>query len=436
MGSPLLAKTSQTDASIIREVSDADAAPVHTGSLFYGWVIVAVGFIVQGICLGTHYISSLLVQPLRLAFQTTNASVLFFSSSAVMFGVAVLSPVWGWLLPKITLRKAIAIAIAAVSAGYTGLGFATQLWHIGVLYAVFFSTGMALSTLATNTLINNWFILRRGRALGIAAAGISTVGFIVPPLAGWSLQHWGLQITCFVMGVGSALLILPVAGLTIDLPEQKHLHPDGISQRSVVTHRDDDGPTWSLRDLFRDRRFWLIVVLGSGCYCVVSVLVINLVSIATANHFSGEQAALLVSCVAACGVIGKLSFGVLYETMRRRLMVRIPVLCLFVACLLLITSHGYVSMLIASAATGLAMGANALIPPMLAGQFFGRHTFTLSLGVINPFLTMSLVLILPVFGGLFDQFGSYQPGLLLLIVLLAIVVIVTPLLPERASSTH
>jgi MFS family permease len=210
------------------------------------------------------------------------------------------------------------------------------------------------------------------------------------------------------------------------------LYPDGVLQQPVITLHDD-GPTWSLRQLLADRRFWLIVVLGSCCYCVVSVLVINLVSIASASHYTGEQSSLLISCVAACGVIGKLGFGVLYETTRRRNMVRIPVVCLFLACLLLWTSHQYVTMLLASAAIGLAMGANTLIAPILAGQFFGRQTFTFSLGVINPFLTISLVVILPIFGGLFDVYNSYRPGFALLLLLLAIVVMVTPLLPERTG---
>jgi hypothetical protein len=48
-----------------------------------------------------------------------------------------------------------------------------------------------MGQLATSKLASNWFVLKRGTALGIAATGISVSGVLMPAATAWLIGECG-----------------------------------------------------------------------------------------------------------------------------------------------------------------------------------------------------------------------------------------------------
>src|SRR5262249_61574220 len=73
-----------------------------------------------------------------------------------------------------------------------------------------------------------WFVARRGRALGIATAGISAGGIVFAPLAQYLITHLGWRRAYVVLAVLVLVLVLPpvLAFMRRD-PADLGLLPDG-----------------------------------------------------------------------------------------------------------------------------------------------------------------------------------------------------------------
>lgn len=107
--------------------------------------------------------------------------------------------VWG---PRLGL---VIIVIALVSSS-----FATTVWQLiltqGVLYAM---GGMILYGPAI-TLVDEWFISKKGLAYGIMWAGTGTAGATIPFILSWCLQRYGFRSALRIWAVIMVVLLAPL----------------------------------------------------------------------------------------------------------------------------------------------------------------------------------------------------------------------------------
>lgn len=394
---------------------EAAVSESKSPGMFYGWLMVAVAFLVQALGAGNQYVNGILIQPLAEFFQTSSAQTLFFTSGIMMLSISLIAPLMGFILQRYSLRYFVAVIVAMVGCGYVALGLATQLWQLVLIYALLFSVGMVGSTMATNTLVLHWFDRYRGRALGIAAAGVSAAGFVLPPVMMVGIERFGLQQTCLLFGC-AILVLSPVIGFfVVERPEQRGLFSDGAARAAPMASAADAAtPSWSLVKLLRSSRFWLIAAVASVCTGTAATLVLNLVPLALHSGIEKQRAAYLLSCAAVFAIVGKIGAGLLVERCSQRYVAVLPVIQLALSCGLLLYADTYWGLLCASVSIGLSMGATTLLVPSLVVSGFGRASFAAVFGAITPFVTLSMSLTLPLFGHAFDSYGSYTQGLLLL----------------------
>src|SRR5262249_17826012 len=67
-----------------------------------------------------------------------------------------------------------------------------------------------IGALPNNTAVARWFVARRGRALGIATAGISAGGIVFAPLAQFLITRLGWRDAYAVLGLLVLVLVLPL----------------------------------------------------------------------------------------------------------------------------------------------------------------------------------------------------------------------------------
>ena len=402
--------------------NDGTSVVAPSDPIFYGWILVAVGFVLQGIATGTtQYLIGVFTLPLASEFNASRAAVLLHTQTMLSGAGALMGPVIGILMLRYSLRGMLLVAVAAMAGGFIVIAHATQLWHIAVGYAGFLPISVSTITLGTTSLVTNWFSNARGRALGLMTAGTSAFGFALPPLVAFWIGEYGWRTSCLILA-GLALATLPLIVWTIvDKPEQRGLQPDGHASRSGETNLESLNPDadWTLGAVLKSLRFWVISLAISLCIGVAVIIITSIIPFAIDAGNSPAKAAYLASVIALFAFLGKIAFGTLADHVGQRLLIWLPAALLGLACFLISLQPGYTVLCIASMMVGSSLGALTPGWGMLVSLGFGRRAFSMAMGATLPVLALVIAVGVPMAGLIHDMTGGYQDLWWLLIILLA-----------------
>lgn len=170
----------------------------------------------------------------------------------------------------------------------------------GIAYAL---AGMIPLSIA----IARWFHIRRGYALGLAAAGSGVATVVAPPLIAYSLQASGLSLTFFREGAVMVVLTLVVVALLRNSPEEVGLVPYGAQEDDCQIASDEkttsvSAPVW----------LWVLFVAfltGAPAATAYSHLTV----LYTTQGFSDSIITILLSYSGFMIVFGKIIYGQLQD---------------------------------------------------------------------------------------------------------------------------
>ncbi|HEX5066998.1 MAG TPA: MFS transporter, partial [Myxococcota bacterium] len=220
----------------------------------------------------------------------------------------------------------------------------------------------------------NWFVQRRGSALGRAAVGGSIGALIVPIAMAALVDALGWRTALIALAGSAALLAAPAIALfAVKRPEDVGQTPDGlaVAPQPAPAEMTRAPAASELRGWLRGRNFWAIG-LGAGLALSVSVSTLFLVRHLEKLGIERTQAALLPSLVAAFGILGKLAAGWAIDRFDAR---GVVVAALWVHALgwaMVATQASYAALLAAAAPLGLGGGGFLPLPAVLQGRCFGR----------------------------------------------------------------
>jgi MFS family permease len=246
----------------------APSAPLGRLPFFYGWVIVAIACVTMGIGINARTAFSLLFPPLLQEFgwergETAGAfSIGFFVST-------LFAPLIGRLMDRRGPRVVIAIGVVVLSAGLLLGACVRTRWQLYLTLGVLVSGGsLFLGYTAQAFYLPNWFVQRRGLALGIAFSGVGVVSPLLFPwvqsviaASGWREASWQLGLLVLV-----TLLPLNLV-FPRRRPEEVGLRPDGepagsaggpAPRASNVVDPAWAATEWTLARAIRTARFWWI----------------------------------------------------------------------------------------------------------------------------------------------------------------------------------
>jgi sugar phosphate permease len=383
--------------------------------MFYGWHIVWVSVVAQAFATGlTTYVFGLFQKPLATefgaSFQQVGLGMTLFSVGSSLF-----SPVLGVALDRYSIRGIMAAGGGLMAVGFGLMSIAPTLGVLGILFGGLVSCGMlALGTSGSSKVVANWFIVSRGRALGIAAAGTSTGGLLAPPLIAVAIDTFGWRIALLCCACAIALIAVPLVWLVIvNRPEDLGLLADGRDRRYAAelpsSRSAASAPAdWTFGTLLRDGNFWVITLCVGICFAVVSSLLVNIHPYATDQGIGSRPAALLLSCISISGIAGKLLFGAMadrFET-RNALWLAMGGVASFVVVLLVHPSYAVLAA--GSTIGGLALGGLLPIWGALIGRCYGRQAFGRAMGLMNPVMGPLLWGVFPFTGWVRDRTGNYD----------------------------
>jgi MFS family permease len=172
--------------------------------IHYGWVMVAITFIVALASAGALGILGALLPPLQRDTGWDNGSISgALALRLLLYGL--MAPFAAALLARYGLRRIVGLGMALGIAGCLLSMVSTQVWQLWASWGVLVGVGMGLTALVLGaTVANRWFVARRGLVVGALTAAGASGQIIFLPLASWLAQHEGWRFA-MVPGLGVCL---------------------------------------------------------------------------------------------------------------------------------------------------------------------------------------------------------------------------------------
>jgi len=406
----------------VRSSTSAEQATSES-KFFYGWTIVAVGFLAH--IASAFSISSTLsvfLKPLSNDLGISRGVFSLIRSGEILIG-AIAAPVIGPLIDRYGARWLMAAGGLVSGAGFLLLGQARDFWQFLLVRWFLVSPGDALmGGMVVNVTISRWFVRMRGRALALAGMGHGLAKVGMPLVAAWLIVHTGWRTAWAVFGlVTLALVVGPSLLFMRRRPEDMGLVPDGRSRAqhesgapaseagSARSHRSTIADVaWNRREALRTPAFWLIITTFGVAQVGVTGLNLHVFAFVSDQGHPAMVAALVMSIIAFMQFSTPIVWGLLAERTNIARLILAKFLIQATGLLLALSAPGLLSLYAGFFLYGIGMGGTSILSEMIWASYFGR----ISLGTIRgmgSLLTSAFAASgPPFFGLLFDATQSYS----------------------------
>lgn len=407
---------------------------------YYGWMIVgmaAMGLFFSGP--GQTYSISIFIDSYTDHFGWSRSLISSIYLAATLLAGSLMFII-GRLIDKYGQRN-MSVYIALL----LGLACLLNSFVVGpiMLFIGFFMLrlfGQGSMTLIPGTLVPQWFIKQRGRALSIMAVGGFLSSAALPPFNAWLISTWGWPMA---WRVWSGLLLLFFAPLAFFLirnkPEDIGLLPDNAVRKQELKQADNKEPetepevSWTLKEAMRERAFWLILFCVAIPSMVNTGIVFHFVSILGESGITRTSSAFILSLMAIVAFPITLIAGYVVERVKVNIVLAASFLGQCLIMILLIYTDSLMMAVLFGIARGIVGGFEVISLGIIWPNYFGRK----HLGSIKG-LAMSMMVIGSAFGPLpfalaYDWFGGYTQILLVMAVfpLLGMIASFTSPAPEK-----
>ena len=389
---------------------------------FYGWTIVAVGFLAH--IASAFSISSTLSVFLKPLSEDLGISRGVFSlvRSGEILVSAVAAPLVGSLIDRHGGRWLIAVGGVVSGAGFLLLGQARNFWQFLVIRWLLVSPGDALmGSTVVNVSISRWFVRMRGRALALAGMGHGLAKVGMPLLAASLIAHAGWRSAWAVFGlVTLALVVGPSLLFMRRHPEDMGLLPDGRSpaQHEGETPAKAVGPAralrsatadvvWSRREALGTPAFWLIVTTFGVASVGVTGLNLHIFAFVTDQGHPPMVGAAVLSTIAFMQFSTPIVWGLLAERGDIGRLIMVKFLIQTAGLSLALSLPGVLSLYSGFFLYGIGMGGTSILAEMIWANYFGRVSLGKIRGMGSLVTSAFSAVGPPFFGLLFDATQSY-----------------------------
>jgi MFS family permease len=296
--------------------------------------------------------------------------------------------------------------------------------------------GQGSMSLSGNTLVPQWFIARRGRALSLVSLGGAVSSALLPPLNTWLIQSYGWRMGWRFWSLLLWAVMVPVAYLvTRDRPEEVGLSLDGGTADRVPDDMNFKAEGWTVREAMGTRSFWLLLICMMIPSAIVTGLIFHQVSVMEQVGLPPETAALVLSVMALVRLPTALVAGQIADMVEARYLLAASLGGLLVSMIVLMLAGSVYLALAYGILVGVMMAFQGIVSGVIWPEYFGRRYLgsirgvTMMAGVVGSALGP-----LP-FGFAYDIFGGYSQVILasMIFPLLGVVAALVATPPSRGT---
>lgn len=394
-------------------------------------IAIAIDFFAVGFAFQSYPVIQLqLEKELNLSrFVTTLTIPIFMMCSAIFF------PIVGKLLDQYSVKKIIVWGGFIYSISLMSLYLTFNYFTFILIYGLPIALGATLmGNLATSKLVSSWFERQAGRALGIAAVGVSFAGFIFPNLTQYFLMdvlflEW--REVYLVFGIFLLLIITPlIFFLVIDKPDDVGQEIDGGMKEIGIEPDENIGVEWEIKDLLKNSNFWILTIVFALQFSSMMAILAHLTFYASERGWA-DQAAFIFGMYAIPAMLSKVVFGWLVEKkLDPRMAVSISLAFQAMGLLLITTTQSPTQLALVIALFGFGGGAGLPMSNILFRNTFTPKSFGTSRGLSQPFIFLMQAVGTPGVALIFQYYGNYNNAFLMLTVMVVLAIFIIWLLKE------
>ncbi len=381
-----------------------------TGKLHYGWILCFTSCLMltggAGIVINS---ANQFLKPVTEAFGISRGQFSFYISCLSITSMIV-SPFIGKIFSKFPPKRVVIFGGLLMVCCWLGLSVAPNIYFFYVL-GLLIGTGSSLTGMVcVSILMNNWFVERKGTAMGIALTGTGIGSMIFNPLASKLIVECGYQAAYRWLGLICILALLPYMIAFRYQPSEIGLKPVGVEQLTAGSDGKEavhvvTGLTRG--EAMRRPEFYAVCFIAFGLSGTCQGLYNHLMAYFTDIGFGQVKAASFISIIGFTLAVGKVGAGWLNDKIGLKksftLLVGLSVLGMI---MLNFASSGGVA-IVASFLFGFAMAAPFVLSPLLTTFTFGSKDFANIYGTITIFTFLGPILMPPLSGMIYDLNGSY-----------------------------
>jgi MFS family permease len=387
----------------------------NKSGIFYGYWILAISVLCLALCSGSGVgVFSLFVTKLQTSFNWDRGEIMLtFTIYYLLIGLA--SPLVGRLVDRYGVRGVIIGGSLIAGFGFVSLYTLQALWH---LYLAYFFIGIghaAIGQVPASAMVSNWFVKRRGTAIGIMSTGIG-IGILVlaPLVVNLLMPILGWRLSYVTLGLFNMILIPLALFVVRTKPSDIGLFPDGIANNEDYTRVMASSVFTrglNLKMALGTSAFWFICltffISGFSSMGVIQNQVPHL-------QDKGFSLALAASAITGLGLgsaIGKFFFGWLCDFIKAKYACALSIVLLAIATIILILiKPGAPVMVIWLYGIVHGLGAGGWLPTMaiLVNRNFGLVSYGIIFGMVSLVQAVG-VAAGPLFGGyMYDSMNTYH----------------------------
>ena len=391
----------------------------RSGRIYYGWIAL-IGAMMTAFVAGGAFIYSygVFLPVMCEEFGWSRAIVsVGLSIGLLTFGLP--SPLAGILVARFGPRVNMIWGNTIAALGLAGMYLVTEAWHVYALYCIAGLGAGIGGYVAGSTVANNWFTRKRSLAIGLFASGAGLGGFVFPPVATVLISAVGWRMSWLVLaGIILAGGVILASGIFVrNRPEDMGLLPDGdvvdMSERMAIIEKEagvTEEPRWKIREAVKLPTTWFLGIFAAANYVALGTMVAHQVAHVMDLGYSPVTAALTMSIVSGVGIVGRLGCGAAALRLNIRYLAIAGVIIQLLALVILMTLSELTFIYIYAILFGLSNGMLITAMPTIIGEYYGRASFALLMGVMLA-VGIALESLAPVIAGIiYDYRGTYLPA--------------------------
>ena len=323
-------------------------------------------------------------------------------------------------------RWLVAAGGVVVGASFISLSTIDQLWQLYLYKGLVMAIGAACLGGFVGVTVSNWFVAKRGRALGIVTMGTALATLTMPLLGAFMIESWGWRQAWAAMGVVVLVCTIPATVLFRRRPEDLGMRPDGAEPRAGLDRTAGErarlrreallrvDAVWTRGQVLRTPTFWVMTYGWGMAGLAVSATNLHIVPYLQDFGYPLTIAAGAISLRAAMMLVTNPLWGLAVERWSIKRTALIPFLFSAAAMLLFLVSPTPPGLVTALVLYGIGNGGSQVLQETVWADYYGRVSLGLVRGLVNPLQNGFSALGPLVMGLLFDLSGSYQSSWLVL----------------------
>lgn len=346
--------------------------------IFYGYWLIAAAFVAQFVAAGVqNYVIGPFLTPMIEELGFTRAEYTLPRSLGQFVAAAVGFAIGAWV-DRLGARVFMIIGLVLTVIALLLTSWVTTLWQWVLLNGLVLSVGAALiGNLVVNVTLSKWFVSLRGRAIAIAAMGVSLAGVVLTPAVTVSIDLFGWRETWRLLAIMTVVLIVPATCLMRSTPERHGLLPDGVQDvaEDSAIQADFDRSMTRAEALRTATFYWLVIAFGFFVI-TISVMLLQTIPMLTDAGYSRTLAAAMIAVTSVPALISKPIWGWLIDELKPAPLASASSALTALSLFVIVWSTGAASL--PGLYTGfflLGVGWGGMIPlqEVIWGAYFGRR---------------------------------------------------------------